>query len=246
MNIIVIASLKAIVIVRSLKAFAMTIGSHDNNVRHNISLSMRSGAIKSGLHRKPRFDPNRELKRLMMANENQNWRLPFAHYIYSNSQRLINLADTKAGACFAVSGLILPFVLEKMGEVKNVLNESGPFQKFLILLLLSSCLLSLSLCLLTAFSAFSPRVLLKKKQGKGHIFFSDINLYQGNNALFYENFKKLSEQELLEDYSTQIFILSNILQRKYLMVRRAILLTGISLVCCFLLFSFLSFIVQEP
>lgn len=181
-----------------------------------------------------------------MTHENQNWRLPFAHYIYSNSQRLINLADTKAGACFAVSGLILPFVLEKMGEVKNVLNVTGPFQKFFLLLLLSICLLSLSLCLLSAFSAFSPRVVLKKKQGNGHIFFSDINVYQGNNESFYQNFNKLSEEALLEDYATQIFILSKILHRKYLMVRRAILLTGISLAGCFFLFSFLSFLAQEP
>lgn len=176
-----------------------------------------------------------------MRQEHEDVRLEFAHYVYGNCQRLINLADAKAGACFATSGAVLPFVLSKINEVKNILDVGSPWIKGLLILVLGGALLSMSLCLLTTFSAFAPRVVLKKKEAKGHIFFSDINRYQGNHELFYQNFCQQTTEQLLEDYALQINVLSKILQRKYLMVRRSIILTGVAVLSWFLLFALLGF-----
>jgi hypothetical protein len=161
--------------------------------------------------------------------------LQFSHYVYNNAQRLISLADAKAGACFALSGLLIPLVLGKLSEIKVLLISSTLPLQILLCFLLSLALTSTFFSVLTAFFAFSPRIAFKKKQ-KGHLFFADINLYQGDNSAFYQSLTELSEEEILEDYARQITTLSHILQKKYQMISRSILFTGISGLGWFLFF----------
>lgn len=140
---------------------------------------------------------------------------------YINSQAMISLADSKANISLTIHSLLITLTLgfsllsnifEKIGILINSGNEFAVFY-----IIIAIIFIGLSIAgIITTILVFKPRQAEEKteKERKGYFYFKHILKYKSSGEYF-ETIKKLNEEELLEEYSRQIYQLSLIADKKF-------------------------------
>ena len=164
---------------------------------------------------------------------------------YSDTQNLISLADSKANISLTIHSLLITLTL-------GFSLLSNTFQKLIILVesCLSLVIFYISILVLfiifsvigiiTTILIFKPREATEQieKNRKGLFYFKHVLKYNSSNE-YYQKIKELNEEDLIEEYSKQIFQLSYIARKKFKFVNYSIylLITNMGLVILFFIIS---------
>jgi hypothetical protein len=132
----------------------------------------------------------------------------------------ITVADAKAGVLIAISFVVFDF-LKDLKHCNNLEN----------FLFYSSSILLMLTCAFSVFAVF-PR---KPKKNKGVVFWENVKEFK-NDKEYYEKVTKLDLNKIEETYSTQNYLLSKLLSRKYYFIRIAIIVFIPSIICLSILY----------
>jgi len=133
----------------------------------------------------------------------------------------VTVADAKAGVLIAISFVLLEFLKD--------FKHCTSFENFLFYSI--AILLSLT-CLFSVCTVF-PR---NPKKKKGLIFWENVKEFDNSNEYF-DKVKELDFDKIEKKYSTQNYILSKILNRKYFFVRASIIVFVPALICLITLYT---------
>lgn len=165
--------------------------------------------------------------------------------VYSDSQNIISLADSKANTSLTIQSLLLTIGLgfsilsNTFQKLKILIDFNIVFVVFYIIIILLFIGFS-TIGIITTILVFKPReaIEISEKERKGLFYFKHVLDYKSSEEYFLK-IKKLNEDELLEEYSKQIFQLSYIANEKFKFVNFSIifLVINIGLAIIFLILS---------
>lgn len=146
-----------------------------------------------------RYDENK------MTEEEINRKIDFAKFVIDHNNDLITLADTKAGFILASAGVImgLLFLMNKHGLTD--FTKGG--------IIVTAILLGFTA--IFSFIVILPS--LTKKPPQTAIFFQSI--VKKSQSGYVEDFKKLTKDEILTDYLNNIYNISKIQNKKFLLLQ---------------------------
>lgn len=164
---------------------------------------------------------------------------------YSDSQGMIALADSKANISLTIHSLLITIGLG-FSLLSDVFKKAGilfdEYQGFIIFYVIITIVLiisSISGTICTIF-VFKPREAKEKseRERKGLFYFKHVLKYKNSND-YYSKIKDLNEEDLMEEYSKQIYQLSYIAKEKFKFVNYSIyfLITNMGLTILFLILS---------
>ena len=164
---------------------------------------------------------------------------------YTDSQAMISLADSKANISLTIQSLLITLalgfsLLSNIFEKINILIEDkNPFVSLYIITMI--VLIGLSIVgIITTILVFKPREPKEESERnrKGYFYFGHVSKYTSSDEYF-SKIQKLSQEELLEEYSRQIYQLSLIAKEKFKFVRYSIyfLIINLNLTMFFLILS---------
>jgi hypothetical protein len=147
---------------------------------------------------------------------------------YKDSQSMISLADSKANISLTIQSLLITLALgfsllsNTFERINLLILSNYPFVVFYIIVLIVLIGLSVSGIITTIF-VFKPRESKEasERERRGHFYFGHVSKYASSNE-YYSKIKELSEDDLLEEYSRQIYQLSLIAKDKFKFVRFSI------------------------
>jgi len=164
---------------------------------------------------------------------------------YSDSQGMIALADSKANISLTIHSLLITLglgfsllsdVFEKAGSLLDLYKGFIIFYIVITIILISTSVLG-TIC--TIF-VFKPREAKEEseRERKGLFYFKHVLKYKNSND-YYSKIRDLDEEDLMEEYSKQIYQLSFIAEEKFKFVNYSIyfLITNMGLTILFLILS---------
>ncbi|MFW9878764.1 MAG: Pycsar system effector family protein [Candidatus Thorarchaeota archaeon] len=140
---------------------------------------------------------------------------------YKDSQTMISLADSKANISLTIQSLLITLalgfsLLSNIFEKINFLIENNYlFAVFYLVVMI--ILIGLSIAgIITTILVFKPRESKEasEKKREGYFYFGHVSKYNSSDDYF-TKIQKLNEEDLLEEYSRQIYQLSLIAEDKF-------------------------------
>ncbi len=167
---------------------------------------------------------------------------------YTDSQNMISLADSKANISLTIQSLLITLALgfsllsNIFEKIKILIEVMNPFVYFYITSMI--VLIGFSFAgIITTIYVFKPRESREESERnrKGYFYFGHVSKYSSSDAYF-SKIQNLSEEELMEEYSRQIYQLSFIAKEKFKFVRISIYFLIINLVFSMLFLILSSFV----
>ena len=163
--------------------------------------------------------------------------------IFLNLQDMIRFADSKANISLSIQGLLLGVGLgvsllsnsfEKLPII--MVSNLSLFYTYIILLIgfISSSIIGIIIAVLV-YKARGPKEETEKTR-KGILYFGHIIAYENSEA-YIKRVKEVQEEELLKDYSSQIYQLSHIADSKMRKVNRTTYFLFINIILTALLLT---------
>lgn len=168
---------------------------------------------------------------------------------YSDSQNMISLADSKANISLTIQSLILTIglgfsLLSNSFQKLKILSESNIafviFYFIIVVFFIGFSAIGIILTILI----FKPReaIEISEKERKGLFYFKHVLEYNSSEG-YYSKIKELNEENLMEEYSRQIFQLSYIANEKFKFVNYSIIFLVINIILA-ILFLILSGVIN--
>ncbi len=164
---------------------------------------------------------------------------------YTDSQNLISLADSKANISLTTQSLLITISLgfallfNIFEKVKLLMDKNIGFGWFYIIVIIMYVGLSI-IGIITTILVYKPREALEEaeKKREGLFYFKHVLEYKSSDN-YYAKIKGLSEEELMEEYSKQIYQLASIAEKKFNFVNYSIyfLIINTSFTIFFLILS---------
>lgn len=154
-----------------------------------------------------------------------NDKIDLVRHIFDCNQNLIQMADTKVGVLLATNAIIISL------STTWSLNEYDVYSKIMILAIMLSAFSSFMLLF-----AIVPR--LSENVHDTVIYYKGILKY--SQSAYVSKLTKITDDELLKDYSNNIYDLASIQKKKY----RYLILGVVSLVFA-IIFIALSYVLQS-
>lgn len=171
-----------------------------------------------------------------MNGKNTDERLAFLYHVHKDISEYIKFSDSKAGILLASSGVLLTLVLTWATE-ERVVFQGVQFSVFILCMIL----LSLSICLF--FYSVYPRT--KPKRSGGLVFWESI--LEKQDAEYLSAISVLNVDRILKEISLDIYNISKVAHRKYLIIKWGMIILGIALIFIIILWlSTIKFPVPNP
>ncbi|MFX1250867.1 MAG: Pycsar system effector family protein [Promethearchaeota archaeon] len=160
---------------------------------------------------------NKDLKEITQSLDEKD-RIDFISKVYNDIQNIITFADSKANMTITIQSLLISFGLGfpvLMGTIPSLAKSNEIILNFIffgIIGLFIACALSGVILSIMVYKARTPNIKPKKTQN-GFLFFGHIAQYPSPEDYF-AKIKSINEQEVLEEFSQQVYILSHIAKRK--------------------------------
>ncbi len=164
---------------------------------------------------------------------------------YTDSQAMISLADSKANISLTIQSLLITLALgfsllsNIFGKINILIENNNPFVFLYIITMI--VLIGLSIAgIITTILVFKPRESEEESERnrEGYFYFGHVSKYKSSDE-YYSKIQTLSHEELMEEYSRQIYQLSLIAKEKFKFVSYSIyfLIVNLSLTMFFLILS---------
>ena len=162
---------------------------------------------------------------------------------YKDSQAMISLADSKANISLTIQSLLITLTLgfsivsNLFEKIKSLVETNYPFVVFFISFMF--VLIGVSIIgIVTTILVFKPRESkeVSERNRKGFFYFGHVSKYESSDE-YLAKIQELSEEDLMEEYSRQIYQLSLIASDKFKYVRFSVyfLIINLSLSLVFLI-----------
>jgi hypothetical protein len=147
---------------------------------------------------------------------------------YTDSQNMISLADSKANISLTIQGLLITIALgfsllsNVFVKLESLMEQNLPLFYFYIIITIIFINFSI-FGIITTILVFKPRESKEEaeRNRKGFFYFGHVSKYTSSDE-YYSKIKQLDEEQLMEEYSRQIYQLSHIAEEKFKFLRYSI------------------------
>lgn len=159
--------------------------------------------------------------------------------VYWDAQRMITIADNKANISLTIQSLLITIGLgisilsNVFDDLQSLISINLPFVYFYFIILIIFIITSIAGIVSTIY-VYKPREQTDdiRTPKKGLLYFGDVSKYNSCDD-YYSEISIMSEDDLLKEYTRQIFDLSGVLKNKFKCVNYSIyfliLNTGITI-----------------
>jgi hypothetical protein len=155
---------------------------------------------------------------------NVDIQIDFAKDVFTNCKEFISIADSKANLTLTIQtilisvGLAAPLVYSSYGAFDNLEDKAMYFFYGLFMIFI----ISISVGIFTSIMVYRARVepLSKTENYSGNIFYKGVIESQSSNN-YLKRVRTLSSEQILEEYSRQSYIISEIIDVKMKWVNRS-------------------------
>lgn len=148
---------------------------------------------------------------------------------YTDTQNIISLADSKANISLTINSLLITItlgfsLLSNIFHKLHILAENNLSLVIFYIIILVFYVLFSVIGIITTILIFKPREAVEQteKNRKGLFYFKHVLKYNTSKN-YYQKINNLNEEELMEEYSKQIFQLSSIANIKFKYVNYSII-----------------------
>ena len=141
--------------------------------------------------------------------------------VYRDSQKMITLADTKANISLTIQSLLITIglgisILSNIFDDLQSLVSTNLAFVFLYFIIMIIFIISSIAGMISTIFVYKPRENFEEneKSRSGLLYFGDVLKYKSSNEYFSE-VKKTNEEEMMREYSQQIYNLASILKKKF-------------------------------
>lgn len=162
---------------------------------------------------------------------------------YTDSQGMISLADSKANISLTIQTLLITIALgfallfNIFDKIRLIFDKNPSFASLyviVIIIYISSSIIGIIATILVYIPREAPEEIEQKREG---LFYFKHVLDYGSSDAYFTKIKSLSEDELMEEYSRQIFQLALIVDEKFKYVNYSIYFLILNM--CFTIFFFI-------
>ncbi len=164
-----------------------------------------------------------------LSNEKK---IELAKYSLSHLSELVKFADHKALVLLGILGFLAGHLLTKLFALKKVDYSNAGIA--LCLLAAVSCIIALGFAIKVVY----PRLKYKNVQkSKGFVYWAEI-LENPTPESFRNNFLNLTEEEVLENFSNELYHVADINKKKYHALQKSFMMAVVSAIFMILFFIF--------